>query len=307
MNTGSLPSGNRGGQQPEEERHATIPEGHEPTSGNLGVVNPAAHVILSPLCQLAQVTRDKIESMVSLLPHLAAHCVEYLTQEMQYVADAYSRGVTNEHPAEAQKQIEEAIARMEAFYNDVVNRWPALRAGRRRVISESTLRYPVISLAPGSSGQVVGDSAMTARPQSTPSGFQLGIQLPVGFVAANPSSQAGESGAMATRQEQAQQKYQPSAVLLPVPENNPTKHGMMDPRANVPFTPQPLARRATLGAVADDKGIPGSPTVIRVRRSLTLRSVVGVLRRTPGESKRVRVKDLWKRARDLLRKPDPNT
>ncbi|RPA90098.1 hypothetical protein L873DRAFT_1848971 [Choiromyces venosus 120613-1] len=306
MNTGSSSSGNSAREQAEEGRHATSREGHQPTPENPAVGNPAAHAILSPHRQLAHDTREKIEHTVSIFPRLAEQCEEYLTQETQHVADAYSGGVTNGHPVEAQKLIEESIARMETFHNDMLNRWPALRAGRRRAISGPSLRHP----APGSSGQAVGSSALTAhqqqeQPQSTPSGLQPGTRPPVIFVAVNPPSQTGESGTVATRPEQAQQQYRSWAVLPAVPENNPTEHGMMDPRAGVTATSQPLDRRATWGAAADTMGIPESPAVTRVRRSLNLTYVVGALR-SPGESKRMKVKDLWKRARDRLRKPDPN-
>ncbi|RPA90106.1 hypothetical protein L873DRAFT_1795691 [Choiromyces venosus 120613-1] len=308
MNSGSSPSRNRAVKQPEDECHATVIEGLLSTSENPGAVNHATYSILFGLYRRALEARSIIERTVSLIPHLEAQCEEYLTQEMHYVSDAYSSAITNENPAGAQKQIEEAIARIEVFYKDLVNRWPALRSGRRRAISEPS-HLPVFFVAPNSAGRVGESSTMAARrkqeqQQNTSPRFQSGPRRPVIFVAASSSTQSGECSAMVAHLEQEQQQGRLSAVQPEEPENNPAEHGMIHPEEPAAFTSTPPVRRATFG---DTTVLAHPSTSSGFRRPLAFRSVVGALRRSLGETRLEKVKELWRRARDHLKKKDSSS
>ena len=218
-----------------------------------------AFVTLYSLYEQAEATKAKIERSVSQLPQLAAQAYEYLAQEMVNVTDAYFDGTANEDEANAQKQIEEAIVRMDAFYNDLSYRMPAKNTPRNRAFTEPGPRPSWISPARDISGQT------------------------------------GESGATGT----CRQQPRSLGVLPGESENDPAEHGLMHPGERVIVMPPPPARRVTFG---DSTIIGDSPTGPGFRRSFTFRSVVSALKRNPGESKREKVKDLWRNVRDRLKK-----
>lgn len=87
-------------------------------------------------------------------------------------------------------------------------------------------------------------------------------------------------------------------VLPGEPENDPAENGLMHPGSRVIIMPPPPARRVTFG---DSTIIGNSPTGPGYRRSLTFRSVVSALKRNSGESKREKVKDLWRNVKDRLK------
>ncbi|PUU82661.1 hypothetical protein B9Z19DRAFT_1120438 [Tuber borchii] len=246
MNLSSSSSRNNADKQPENSE-----EGSQSS--------PNASVTLYPLYEQAEATKAKIESTVARLPRLAAQADEYLAQEMANVTDAYFDGIASEDTADAQKQIEEAIARLDAFYNDLGNRTQANNGSRNRAFTEPGPRPPWI------------------------------------FPASDISGQTGESSARGGRRQQ----LRSLGVLPGEPENDPAEHGLMHPGERVINMPPPPARRVTFG---DSTIIGDSPTGPGFRRSFTFRSVVSALKRNPGESKREKVKDLWRNVRDRLKK-----
>ncbi|PUU76521.1 hypothetical protein B9Z19DRAFT_1129630 [Tuber borchii] len=251
MNPSSSSSRTNAGKQPEnsEEGSPCIPN---------------ASFTLYPLYEQAEATKAKIERTVSQLPRLAAQAdeylaPEYLAPEMANVTDVYFDGIASEDPADAQKQIEEAIVRMDAFYNDLSNRMRANNTSRNRAFTEPGPRPPWI------------------------------------FPAGDISCQTGESSA----NDAGRQQLRSLGILPGEPENDLVEHGPMHPGERVFIMPPPPARRVTFG---DSTIIGNSPTGPGFRRSLTFRSVASALKRNPGESKREKVKDLWRNVRDRLKK-----
>jgi len=247
MNPSSSSTFNNAGKQPKH-------------SSESAQYNPDISLALYPLYDQAEAAKAKIERTVSQLPQLAAQAEEYLTQEMANVTDSYFEGIASEDPMDAQKQIEEAIARMDAFYNDLGNRMQANTSSRSRAFTE-----------PG------------PRPQLT----SLSADIP---------GQTGESSATGSHR---QQPLRPLGIFREELENDATEYGLMHPGERVIIMPPPPTRRVTFGEIAV---IPDSATGPGLRRPLTFRSVVGALKRNPGESKREKVKDLWRKIRDRVRK-----
>lgn len=246
MNSSSSSSRNNPGKQPENSE-----EGNQ--------YSPNASVALYSLYEQAEATKAKIERTVSQLPRLAAQTDEYLAQEMANVTDIYFDGIASEDPADAQKNIEEAIVRMDAFYNDLSNRMSANNTPRNRAFTEPGARPPWI------------------------------------FPVRDISGQTGESGATGARRQQPRSL----GVLPGEPENDPAEHGIMHPGERVIIMPPPPTRRVTFG---DSTIIGNSPTGPGFTRSLNFRSAVSALKRNPGESKREKVKDLWRNVKDRLKK-----
>jgi len=223
--------------------------------------NPDTSAALHPLYEQAEATQAKIEHTVSQLPQLAAQAKDYLTQEMVNVTDAYFEGIASEDPIDAQKQIEEAIARMDAFYNDLGNRMRANRTSRSRAFTE-----------PG------------PRPQLIP---------PASDISAPTSGESSSTGA------RRQQRLRYLGTSPEDPEDDPAEQGLMHPGERVMVRPPPPPRRVTFG---ESTIIPDLPAGPGLRGGLTFRSVVSALKRNPGESRREKVKDLWRQLRDRARK-----
>ena len=246
MNPSSSSTGNIG-KQPEHLSHDTQ-------------YGPDTSLTLYPLYDHAESVKAKIERTVSQLPLLAAQAEEYLTQEMAHVTDSYFEGIASEDQADAQKQIEEAIARMDAFYDDLGNRMRANNTSRSRAFTE-----------PG------------PRPQLT----SLSRDIPL---------QTGESSASGPRR---QHPLRNLGIFREELENDPSEYGLMHPGEQVIIMPPPPTRRVTFGestVISDSQTGPGA------RRPLTFRSVVSALKRNPGETRREKVKDLWRKIRDRVRK-----
>ena len=108
---------------------------------------PGTSPALYPLNEQAEAAKAKIECTLSQLPLLPAQAEEYLTQEMANVTGSYFERIANEDPMDAQKQIEEAISRMDAFYNDLGNRMRADNTSHRREFTEPRPCPPVTSLS----------------------------------------------------------------------------------------------------------------------------------------------------------------
>ncbi|PWW75409.1 hypothetical protein C7212DRAFT_345394 [Tuber magnatum] len=216
MNPDSSSSRNRGGKQPE----------HPEEGGQRG---PNTDWTLYSLYTQAEARKAKIERTVSQLPRIAAQAEEYLTQEMANVEDAYFEGICSEDPAEAQKLIEEAVARIQAFFNDLGNRMRA----------DNIKRCP----APTDPGN---------RPA-------------VASPADKASSQAGESSAMGARR---QQQPRSLGVLPGEPENDPAEEGLMHPGVRVRVMPAPPVRRVTFADTGASPNPPSGPS-LRMSRSFS--------------------------------------
>jgi len=230
MNPSSSSTVNNAGKQPQN-------------SGEGTQCTPDTSLAPHPLYEQAEASKAKIERTVSQLPLLAAQAEEYLTQETANVTDSYFEGISSEDPVDAQKQLEEAIARMDAFCNDLGNRTLANNSSYSRSFTEP-----------------------------------------------------GESSATGAHR---QQPLRSPGIFREELENDPTDYSLMHPSERVTIMPPAPTCRVTFG---ESTVIPDSPTGPGLRRPLTFRSVVGALKRTPGESKREKVKDLWRKIRGRVRK-----
>ncbi|RPA90281.1 hypothetical protein L873DRAFT_469975 [Choiromyces venosus 120613-1] len=112
-----------------------------------------------------------------------------------------------------------------------------------------------------------------------------------------PSSSPAEESSPICARRQAQQQEQPRTEEIP-PRNRrviPPEHDIIRDEGPTPVIPPGPARRASLSETPIN---PPSPTGQRVRRAFPLQTIAGALKRCPGESKREKLKDLWRRARD---------
>jgi len=123
MNPSSSHPCNNSGKQPQ---HSS--KGAQYTLGT----SPA----LYPLNEQAEPAKAKMECTLSPLLFLPAQAEDYLTQEMANFPGSYFERIANEDPMDAQKQIEEAISRMDTFYNDLSNRMRAYNYSRSREFTE---------------------------------------------------------------------------------------------------------------------------------------------------------------------------
>ncbi|RPB04668.1 hypothetical protein L873DRAFT_1786149 [Choiromyces venosus 120613-1] len=176
MSASSSSSGPPTSQQTIAEVLESIPVSQRQTSRNHEEGNPSVYEILFPFYERAQASEAKILRAVSQVPVLAELSRIFLAREMRIVSDAYFGAIMGEDVPKAQKVIEDAIPRIEAFFRDLSNRWWALRTGRHQVFTQPGPRPPVIFKAVDSPGEVGKSSAMGAigeqeqREQSQPSG-----------------------------------------------------------------------------------------------------------------------------------------
>ncbi|RPA90108.1 hypothetical protein L873DRAFT_503238 [Choiromyces venosus 120613-1] len=139
--------------------------------------------------------------------------------------------------------------------------------------------------------------ASRTRPRRTAS--DPGPHRPARSFVFDSSGQAGENSAIGTPRQQEQEYLRNVPVLRAEPGDNPAGHEIMRPGEPATFTPSPLVRRATIGG---EVVLPNPLTSSGFRRPLTFKSVVSALRISPGETRLQKVKDLWRRARDRLKK-----
>ncbi|RPA90095.1 hypothetical protein L873DRAFT_502793 [Choiromyces venosus 120613-1] len=165
MSASSSSSGPSTSQQTIAEVLGSIPVSQRQSSRNHDEGNPSVYEILFPLYQQAQASGAKITRAVSLVPVLAEPSRVFLAREMHIVSDAYFDAIRGENLPKAQKAIEDAIARIEAFFRDLGNRGRAWRTGRRQAFTQPAPRPPVIFTAVGSPGEVGKSSAMGEQEQ----------------------------------------------------------------------------------------------------------------------------------------------
>ncbi|PUU76676.1 hypothetical protein B9Z19DRAFT_1129376 [Tuber borchii] len=89
-------------------------------------------------------------------------------------------------------------------------------------------------------------------------------------------------------------------VLPGEPENNPAKHGLMHPGEQVMVRPPVPARSVTFSE--STIFVDWATSRLGFKRSLTFRSVVSGLKRTPAESKCKKVRGFLRKARDRMKK-----
>ncbi|KAG0633750.1 hypothetical protein HOY80DRAFT_1103163 [Tuber brumale] len=123
---------------------------------------------------------------------------------------------------------------------------------------------------------------------------------PLVHPAGNAPSRTGESSAIGAGGNEPPRSL---GVQPGEPENDPAKDGLMHPGERVRSPLQPV-RTVTFGGTTLIQDSPPGPPM---KRSLTFMSMVRSLRRNPGESKREKVKDLWRRVRNRLRREDPSS
>ncbi|RPA94581.1 hypothetical protein L873DRAFT_1792843 [Choiromyces venosus 120613-1] len=262
MNTDSSSSGNRRGNQPEVEDLDAIPDDRELTSEIPWEGERDDYETLYELNELAEEARDRIERLMVEVPGLAAACEATLAQEMGEVEQAYFRGIGSSDPTYAYMSIRESISQMDSFAQWVRDRTFASGTGNRRASANPGHPPPMM------------DGAL-------------------------PSSSPAETSSPKSARGQPQQQQQPRTEEIPPRDRRviPPEHYIIHDEGPIPVIPPCPARRVSLGETPIN---PPSPTGQRVRRAPTLETVAGALKRSPGESKREKLKDLWRRARDRL-------
>ncbi|RPA94638.1 hypothetical protein L873DRAFT_1792879 [Choiromyces venosus 120613-1] len=156
----------------------SFPESQASISGNPGEKTPRAIEILFPLYELAEEARAKIRSAASAVQGLAQQAVDYLAREMLCISEACLGGLCAGDLGSYPWKMEEAIVRMDDYFNDLASRCPVLGTGRPGAFTEPGSHPPVCLAADSSSGQADRQSTMVARGQQGQRERYMVLRLP---------------------------------------------------------------------------------------------------------------------------------
>ncbi|RPA94570.1 hypothetical protein L873DRAFT_1411119 [Choiromyces venosus 120613-1] len=271
MNAGSSSSRNRCGRQPQGGRPYNIPVSLEPYSRIAGQRVTYPHEALSALFLQAEEARYRIERFKALFPSLAVACEACLAEEMTAASDAYRAGRGNQDPTFELQAIQEAINRMNTFLL-----WA------RRKMSPSGAGRPRASTHPG--------------------------QRPPLLLARGPSTTTRVSeSAMGTPRQRQQEQPRTGGTPPVYTKCDPAEQGIIQTGDPIPARPARPSRKVAFGktTVIPDEP-PNEPPAQGLEGPLTMQYFTSTSKPSPQESKRGKLKDFWKRARDLLGKKDPD-
>ncbi|KAG0137693.1 hypothetical protein HOY82DRAFT_597506 [Tuber indicum] len=214
-------------------------------------------------------------------PHLTLYP---LYRQAEAIKDKTERAVYRFPPlaAQAQEYLTHEMADIsDAYFDGISGEYPA---EAQQYIQEALGRMQGFY---SSLSNTMRAQNILGRAQTDP-GPRRGALSPAG----NAPTRTGESSKMGAGGNQPARSL---GVQPGEPENDPAEHGLMHPGGRVLTSPTGSARRVTFGktTVINDSRA-GSP----IRRSPSFRSITWSLRRCPGESRREKVKDLWRKLRD---------